>query len=269
MLTTGVDSGPAALALLKHEFFDLMFLDVQMPGMDGFEVAQRVKEHWPQSPMKIAILTSIGLRGDAARCRALNIHAYLTKPIKGSELMEAIQRLFAESPSGQHSLAQSFITRHSLAEQKTYSRPLRPLKILLAEDNRVNQALERRILEKEHHTVVLAGDGRQALQAFERESFDLILMDVQMPEMDGFEATAAIREREAVARIANGGSRRGRIPIIALTAHAMIGDRERCLSAGMDGFITKPIRVDELLQIIAASCEDNMDDRLEAEPLSI
>ena len=124
-------------------------------------------------------------------------------------------------------------------------------------------------MEKEHHTVVLAGDGRQALQAFERESFDLILMDVQMPEMDGFEATAAIREREAVARIANGGSRRGRIPIIALTAHAMIGDRERCLSAGMDGFITKPIRVDELLQIIAASCEDNMDERLEAEPLSI
>ncbi len=132
----------------------------------------------------------------------------------------------------------SLATLHAPGEKE--SRPYLPLHILVAEDNKVNQTLAKRLLEKQGHTVVVAGDGRQALQAFERERFDVILMDVQMPGMDGLEATAAIR------------AARSQIPIIAMTAHAMAGDRERCLAAGMDDYISKPIHVEDLLTLISA-----------------
>jgi PAS domain S-box-containing protein len=264
MSCTAVEGGAAALERLEHELFDLMLLDMQMPEMDGFELAQQVRRRWPESAMRIAVLTSMGLSGDAARCRALKLDAYLIKPIKGSELFDAIRNLFAHAVPIQVTAPPGLTLVHPVFARTS---PSRPLKILLAEDNRINQALVRRILEKERHSVVIAHDGRQAIDAFDREPFDLILMDVQMPEMDGFEATAAIREREIAGRAPGDTAPYSRIPIIALTAHAMIGDRERCLAAGMDGYIAKPIKMEELLEAVAACCRAGLDNSIEAESL--
>ena len=160
---------------------------------------------------------------------------YLTKPITQPELWDAIlAALAAPAASGRRP---SLVTRHALRESR------RHLHILLAEDNLINQKVAAGMLEMQSHTVVVVGDGRQAVAALEREAFDLVLMDVQMPEMDGFEATTRIRERE------RGTGRH--VPIIALTAHAMKGDREKCLQAGMDGYVTKPILAQDLFTTIA------------------
>jgi two-component system, sensor histidine kinase and response regulator len=231
------------LAAATGDPYGLVLLDAQMPGMDGFTLAERIVQHDEFAPATIMMLTSVGQRGDAARCRAIGIAAYLTKPIRRADLLNAI-RLALGSPGGKRTGA-PVITRHSLpsdsppADQEVRRR----MRVLVAEDNRVNQQLAVRLLEKRGHTVVLAGNGRAAVAAFEREPFDVILMDVQMPEMGGVEATAAIRARE------NGG---GRIPIIAMTAHAMSGDREACLAAGMDGYVAKPISKQPLLDQIEA-----------------
>ena len=163
--------------------------------------------------------------------------AYLMKPIRQLELREAVARVLETS---NQEGAVALVRRSSLVDVRD---PGSSLRVLLAEDNPVNQRLATRLLEKRGHRVVVASNGRQALEALESASFDLVLMDVQMPEMDGFEATAAIREKEK----ANGLH----LPVIALTAHAMKGDRERCLAAGMDGYLAKPIRqqeLDDLLQ---------------------
>jgi two-component system sensor histidine kinase/response regulator len=182
------------------------------------------------------MLTSAGHRGDAARCQELGVAAYLLKPIRQSELREAIARVLgAREQDG----AIPLITRFSLQDARE---PSAFLRVLLAEDNLVNQRLAVRLLEKRGHRVVVAGNGREALQALEKDSFDLVFMDVQMPEMDGLEATAAIRERETRSGLHQ--------PIIALTAHAMKGDREKCLAGGMDGYLTKPIRPQELDDIL-------------------
>jgi len=237
-----VESGAAALQILERKTFDVMLLDIQMPEMDGFEVIEHLQQRRPPLPMKIMVLTSMGRRGNADRCMALNVHSYLNKPVKSSDLLRAIQALFRPVsivPSGSRAL----ITRHSLGESRSETRPVSRLTILLAEDNLVNQTLARRLLEKQGHTVVVAANGRLAVEAFESRQLDLILMDVQMPEMDGFEATEAIREREA-------RTVRRRIPIVAMTARALTGDREQCLRAGMDGYITKPVGKSELLNVI-------------------
>jgi CheY-like chemotaxis protein len=182
------------------------------------------------------MLTSAGNRGDAARCQELGVSAYLLKPIRQSELREAIARVLgAKEQEGEIPL----ITRYSLQDARD---PATFLRVLLAEDNAVNQRLAVRLLEKRGHKVVVAGNGREALEALEKESFDLVLMDVQMPEMDGLAATVAIREKE------NGTNTH--VPVVALTAHAMKGDRERCLTAGMDGYLSKPIRPPELDAIL-------------------
>jgi CheY-like chemotaxis protein len=167
------------------------------------------------------MLTSAGHRGDAKHCKALSISAFLLKPIRQSELREAIARVLgAKEQSG----AIPLITRYSLYDARD---PDTVLRVLLVEDNPVNQRLATRMLEKRGHRVILAGNGGEALEALEKGSFDLVFMDVQMPEMDGFQATAAIREKE----IGTGTH----LAVIALTAHAIKGDRERCLAAGMDG----------------------------------
>jgi two-component system sensor histidine kinase/response regulator len=164
------------------------------------------------------------------------VAAYLLKPIRQSELREAIARVLgAREESG----AIPLVTRFSVQDARE---PGAFLRVLPAEDNAVNQRLAVRLLEKRGHSVVVAGNGREALNALEKESFDLVFMDVQMPEMDGLEATAAIREREKVS-----GHRQA---IIALTAHAMKGDREKCIAGGMDGYLTKPIRPQELDEIL-------------------
>jgi len=184
----------------------------------------------------------VGQRGDAQRCRDLGIAAYLVKPLRQSVLLEAVLVALGRPPAGVAE-SKALVTRHSLGEGRA------PLRILVAEDNAVNQRLLVRILEKQGHAVTLAGNGREALSALEAGTlFDVVLMDVQMPEMDGFEATAAIRAREK--------DTGAHVPIVALTAHALKGDREACLAAGMDEYLTKPIRTPELLEVITRLSSD-------------
>jgi two-component system sensor histidine kinase/response regulator len=244
MRPTVADGARAALNALEQaqdagEPFPLVLLDAQMPDMDGFALAERIKQNPELAGAVIMMLTSAGQRGDAVRCRELGIAAYLTKPIKQSELLEAIRATLGARP--QKEARPMLITRHSLREGR------QRLRILLAEDNSVNQVLAVRLLEKWGHRVTVASDGRQAVAALERQQFDLVLMDVQMPEMDGFEATAVIREREKTT-----GSH---VPIIAMTAHTMKGDQERCLAAGMDAYLSKPIQARDLFDAFEALIE--------------
>ncbi|HLY62423.1 MAG TPA: response regulator [Terriglobia bacterium] len=239
MLAEGGREALVALRLAKDAgaSFPLVLTDRQMPDMDGFTLAERIKDEPALAGATIMMLTSAGQRGDAARCRELGIAAYLTKPIKQSDLLEAIS--VALGTRFQEADEPVLVTRHSLREAR------RILRILVAEDNPVNQILAIRLLEKRGHTVVLANNGQEALAILGKEDFpgfDVVLMDVQMPVMDGFEATAAIREREKTSG--------HHLPIIALTAHAMKGDVERCLAAGMDGYISKPIQPEELSRVI-------------------
>jgi CheY-like chemotaxis protein len=183
------------------------------------------------------MLTSASQSGDAARCRELGVARYLTKPIGQSELLDAILQAVGGKLQAVAPLSGPGI--HQLPPERR-----RGFRILLAEDNLVNQLLAVRLLEKRGHHVQVAGDGREVLEKLKTAEFDLILMDVQMPVMGGFEATAAIREME------KGTGRH--IPIIALTAHAVTGDRERCVAAGMDGYVAKPIHPEELLEQIEA-----------------
>jgi two-component system, sensor histidine kinase and response regulator len=183
------------------------------------------------------MLTSAGHRGDAERCQKLGVSAYLLKPIRQSELREAVARVLgAREQEGMIPL----VTRYSLGDARDRSEILR---ILVVEDNAVNERLVVRLLEKRGHRVVVAGNGKEAVSALEKEAFDLILMDVQVPEMDGFEATAAIRKNEKGTGLQQ--------MIVALTAHAMKGDQEKCLAAGMDGYLSKPIRPQELDEALA------------------
>src|SRR6266436_3092499 len=242
MKSSSVQDGEEALTKLSEaqeagEPFALILMDMHMPQMDGFELIERIRQSPGSSAATIMMLTSAGHRGDAARCKELGVAAYLMKPIRQSELREAIARVLgARVQQG----AIPLITRYALHDARE---PGTSLRILLAEDNPVNQRLASRLLEKRGHSVVVAGNGREALEALEKESFDLVFMDVQMPVMDGFEATVAIRRKEGAGGV--------RLPIVALTAHAMKGDREKCLVGGMDGYLTKPIQpqeLDELLQ---------------------
>jgi CheY-like chemotaxis protein len=237
MRPVAVADGLAALSALAQarsegEPFELALLDFHMPGMDGLHLAEKIRAELGLD-IALMLLTSGGQRGDAARCRALGICAYLTKPVMVSDLLEAIQAVLRGVVSGQ---AVQPITHHSLRENR------RKLDILLAEDNPVNRSVASRMLAKLGHRVIAVENGREALARLRTEPFDIILMDVQMPEVDGFEATARIREEER----ATGAH----IPIVALTAHAMKGDRERCIAAGMDGYASKPFKLDELMKEI-------------------
>lgn len=232
-------SGSEGLAALEHATtagapFPLVILDAQMPEMDGFSLAERIRQDPRLAGATIMMLTSAGQRGDVARCRELGIAVYLVKPIRQSELLEAILAAMGRTPVAREQ--ETVIHRHTLRENR------QRLEILLVEDNAVNQQLVTRLLEKRGHRVTVASDGREALARLRNSRFDLALMDVQMPVMDGFKATAAIRQRERTT-----GSH---LPIIAMTAHAMEGDRDRCLAAGMDAYISKPVRGDELITLV-------------------
>jgi CheY-like chemotaxis protein len=181
------------------------------------------------------MLTSGERNGDLARCRELGVSAYLTKPVRREELRSAIVRAIANRPAEEAAEPATGRLRRRHAGPGA--------QILLVEDNLVNQRVAQRILKKAKHTVVIASNGKQALELLDQQPFDVILMDMQMPEMDGFEATAAIRKKER--------QEGGHAPIIAMTAHAMSGDRERCLTAGMDDYLSKPIRAGELLDLVA------------------
>jgi signal transduction histidine kinase/CheY-like chemotaxis protein len=245
MRPTAVEGGRAALQALEvakstGDLFPLILLDCQMPEIDGFALADQIQQDPDLGAVATVMLTSAGRLGDAARCRELGILAYLVKPFHRGELLEAIcQILIKKTPAANDT---PLVTRYTLREDEHRAR------VLLAEDNPVNQTLVVRVLEKRGYTVKVTSDGRGALEALENGQFDVVLMDVQMPGMDGFEATAAIRAKEMLAG--------GHIPIIALTAHALKGDKEQCIAAGMDSYLSKPIRAIELVSTIESLLEN-------------
>jgi PAS domain S-box-containing protein len=241
MKPTAVESGAAALSELRRacdggEPYPLVILDGMMPEMDGFTLAEQIKQHPDYAGATIMMLTSADRQEDAGRCRQLGVASYLVKPIKQSDLLDAIVRVMGTLASDER---ESVSLAPPTPDSETRPRRLR---ILLAEDNIVNQKLATRLLERRGHEIAVVDDGKQAVAALARGGFDLVLMDVQMPEMDGFEATAHIRAREAETG--------GHMPIVAMTAHAMKGDRERCLVAGFDGYVPKPVRANELFAAI-------------------
>jgi two-component system, sensor histidine kinase and response regulator len=234
---TLVDSGQKALdaitaAETRGEPFTLVLLDAHMPGMDGFEVARRLQSLTKSRSTLIMMLSSAGDAGDGARARELGITMTLVKPIGPSDLLRAIGQLLTRVPGSQFPQPAAGLEPDSS----------QPRRILLAEDNPTNRILALRILEKRGHKVIVAENGKEAVDLLEQHAADLVLMDVQMPVMGGFEATAAIRERERPTG--------RRLPIIAMTAHAMKGDRERCIEAGMDDYISKPIDSTKLLALV-------------------
>jgi PAS domain S-box-containing protein len=241
MQPTLAERGHEALVAMRRakeigNGFPLVLLDAHMPGMDGFSVVEELKRDPTLAGSAIMMLTSAGQRGDAAHCRELGISAYLVKPIRQSELLEAILLVLGQS-SPEKTRAE-LVTRHTIRE----ARP--KLRILLAEDNAINRELVRRLLGKQGHTVKAVTTGREAVNLWDEdaEGFDIVLMDVEMPDMDGLQATAVIREKELLSG--------KHVPIIAMTAYAMKGDRERCLAAGMDGYVPKPIRHQDLFETI-------------------
>jgi len=239
MQPTLVERGHEGLVAMRRardagKTFPLILLDAQMPGVDGFAVAERIKQDPTLARSTIMMLTSAGQRGDAARCREVGISAYLVKPIRRSELLEAILLVLGQPKHP------DLVTRHTIQEVR------RKLRILVAEDSPINRELVMRLLQKQGHTVLAATTGGEAVAMWEKdaEGFAIILMDVQMPDVDGFQATAMIREKERISG--------KHVPIIAMTAYAMTGDRERCLAAGMDAYVSKPIRHQELFETIQA-----------------
>ena len=239
MRPTLAAGGREALALLakaaadRHPFA-LVLLDVHMPEMDGFEVVRRIREHPAFSAATVMMLSSSGQHGESARCEELGIASHLAKPLDQRELLRAIGRALAREQPAPRTPVPSVMLPAAL--------PSRRLDVLLAEDNPVNQRLAVSLLQRRGHRVTTVGNGLEALAALERQQFDVVLMDVQMPEMGGLEATAAIRSRE------DGTDHH--VPIIAMTAHALKGDRERCLEAGMDEYLTKPLDVKGLCDVV-------------------
>jgi two-component system sensor histidine kinase/response regulator len=236
-----VERGTEALRALKRaahgeKLFDLVLLDMQMPGMDGEETLRAIKRHSEIKDVMVIILTSLGIRGDAARLQALGCAGYLVKPIKQSELFDTMITVLSRKERKSKEKYFPIVTRHTIAEQKH-----RKVRILVAEDNPMNQKLAMALLKKSGYWVDAVENGRMVIEKLNRRTYDLILMDVQMPEMDGFEATRIIRVKEGKKR---------HTPIIAMTAHAMKGDRERCLQAGMDDYVSKPIEAQKLFESI-------------------
>jgi CheY-like chemotaxis protein len=229
----------AALEALRQsrrigKAYDLAIIDAQMPDRDGFELAAAVRSDPDLAPTRLCMLTSAGQRGDGGRCRALGIRGYLTKPIARSDLLEAVAMVLADQRTTPAGAPPEVVTRHTIREAR------RELSILLAEDNEVNQQVAIAMLVRRGHRVEVAGTGREAVDAARRRAYDVVLMDIQMPEMDGFAATEAIRRLP-----------RGRdLPIYALTAHAVSGERERCLAHGMNGYLAKPFKAVELYALV-------------------
>ena len=235
---TAVESGKQALQELESarntaQPYRLIVTDMHMPNMDGFTLVDEIRQRFDLSTMAIMMLTSAARPGDLERCRALHITSYLFKPVRKAELLAAILAVLDQKDGA--------LELSVPALSKPIAQPM-GLKILLAEDNRVNQTVATRILQKMGHAVTLANNGVEALARLADSCFDLLLMDIQMPEMDGLTATRKIRMQEANTHF--------HLPIIAMTAHAMKGDRERCLEAGMDGYVTKPINTEELQSAI-------------------
>jgi len=240
LIPTLAEDGLKALELLKqaaveNRQFHLAIIDYQMPVMDGFELVSRIREEEMLRDLQIIILTSMGFKGDGKTCRDLGIAAYLRKPVPSTELLDTL--LIIIGNVGHEKKISPLITHHVLQENR------QSIQILVAEDNLINQKLIKRILEKNGYHVQIANNGTETVRKIEENHFDIVLMDIQMPEMDGVEATRVIREKEKCKGAVE-------IPIIALTAHAMKGDRERFMEAGMNSYVSKPIKQSELLGVI-------------------
>jgi two-component system sensor histidine kinase/response regulator len=239
MRTTAVEAGPKALALLRQAAaagpgYDLAILDMKMPEMDGLTLARVIKDEPVLAGVRLVLLTSFGQRGHGAEASRIGIAAYLTKPVDEADLHDCLVEVMDE---GRARRGPHLVTRHSLRELRA---PV-AARVLVAEDNEVNQKVAVRILEKLGYRVEVADNGREALEACGRTHYDAVLMDGQMPEMDGYEATRRIREQEGAG---------ARLPIIAMTASAMKGDREKCLEAGMDDYVSKPVTPEELERVL-------------------
>jgi CheY-like chemotaxis protein len=249
MKPTAVDGGPAALEALARAArtsrpIRLVLLDVNMPRMDGFALAERIRRNPKLGRPVLLMLTSARRPGDWARSRRLGVMGYLNKPVKHSELLDAIIEALgppSAKPTGKST--------------RTPPRRGKSLRILLAEDHPLNRKLAVGLLKREGHRVTVAANGKEALQQLARRNFDCLLMDVQMPDMDGFQATARIREREK--------STGGHLPIVATTAHAMKEDRERCLAAGMDAYLSKPIDPEALSAVLSDIAEGSVEAGIE------
>jgi two-component system, sensor histidine kinase and response regulator len=251
MQPTTAGSGSEALEILERtadsgRFFPLILLDARMPGMDGLAVAEQIKHDSRLQKAIILMLSSSDQRDIEGHCHQLGVHVYLRKPITKAELWEAMTAALSRAKLPDEERAA--LHGRDDAPPHIDQAPIKRLRILLAEDNAVNQRLVVRLLEKHGHTMLIANTGHEVLTTLDQQPVDLVLMDVQMPEMDGFEATAVIREQER--------QKGGHLPIIALTAHAMKGDQERCLAAGMDGYVTKPINVQTLSEAISLVLDD-------------
>ncbi len=232
MVPAAVASAREALALLHRaqqegKPYRIVLADINMPEVDGFTLTEWIRQDETLRDTIVIVLTSGSRAGDLARCNELGVAAHLMKPVKQSELFDAIGMALNITAPEDHDVAVARVSRR-----------LPPLRVLLAEDSVVNQKLALGLLEKHGHTVTIANNGKEAIHLWESQGFDVVLMDVQMPEMDGIEATAVIRAQEA--RTSE------HVPIVAMTAHAMKGDREQCLAAGMDDYVAKPIRAEQL-----------------------
>ncbi|QDV88486.1 response regulator [Planctomycetes bacterium TBK1r] len=244
MRPTSVSNADRAIAALKEarardESFQLLLTDVHMPNRSGFDLVSEIRSDPTLKDLPVIACTAYDQPGDHQRWNELTIHRYLMKPVKETELFDAVLGVLGETA----------VTKPGESTTADTEPVIRPLNILLAEDNQVNQTLAIALLKKWGHTVTLASDGKEALEKCVSGSYELVLMDVQMPEMDGMEATRRIREVEQ--------QRGGHVPIIALTAHALAGDHEKCLEAGMDGYVSKPLRIHELREAISSFFDDD------------
>lgn len=233
MKAVAVPSAPEALSLIRQGTpFDIALLDMQMPDMDGLMLARKIREY--RSVLPLVMLTSLGWRSGAEE---LGFAAYLTKPVKPSQLYNILVGIFAEQPS----IVTRFVSSPSYFQLDPWMGSTHPLRILLAEDNAVNQKVALRILQRLGYRADVAANGWEALEALQRQSYDVVLMDIQMPDMDGVEATRRIRHGEVVSEQPR---------IIAMTAHALKGNREQYLAAGMDDYVSKPVRIEELVKAL-------------------
>ncbi|MCA9470691.1 MAG: response regulator [Nitrospirales bacterium] len=237
------------LALLHEHLsqghpFDICIVDGQMQGMDGFSLARVIKGDSQLSDLKLMLLTSVGKRGDGANAREAGFGAYLTKPIRKNQLFEGLAILMGETIEPLGKIQPSLITRHSLKERQAKGVG----RVLVVDDHRVNQELAVLMLARLGYRADVVANGQEALEAYARIPYQLILMDCQMPEMDGYDTTREIRRREEASDVSGEMNRLHRVPIIAMTANAMQGDREKCLSAGMDDYITKPVKPPQLAE---------------------
>lgn len=252
MRPTPASSAQEALSYMARaaeigEPFSLVVTDGHMPGMDGFGLAERIQAAPHLANAVILMLTSGDRLGDMRRCRELGISAYLMKPVRRDELRASIVSALTVQ-TAERGKNNDLLELEDGSGLSSAPQP-RTLRVLLTEDNMVNQRVAVRILEKAGHAVVTANNGREALEALQKQDFDLVLMDVQMPEMDGLQATTAIRVKEKLTG--------DHTPIVAMTAHAMKGDETRCLAAGMDGYISKPIRARDLLELVEKHAHEN------------